>query len=84
MQQEFFTNRYGQVISATTESIELIKFNQKQAESFFGCKLPLKGSKLDYTSFFEERVNLMENWLDQCKRALRLYQREVGITPVEG
>ena len=84
MTQEIFTNRYGQIIPATTESIDLIKYNQKQSESFFGCKLPKTGSKLDYASFFEERVELLENWLNQCKRGLRLYQREVGINPVEG
>lgn len=84
MIQEQFTNRYGDVIPATTDSINLIKFSVKQSESFFGCKLPQKGSNLDYASFFEERVKLMENWLDQCKRGLRLYQKEVGITPVEG
>ena len=79
MKTNYFTNRHGDVIPATEESITLIKFSVKQSEAFFGEKLPQKGNHLDYASYFQERIKLLENWIEQNKRALTLYRGLAGI-----
>ena len=74
MEFQNFKDRYGNVVPATKATIDLVKFNKKQCEGFFGEKTLEKGSNLDYASWFQKRIALYELWLEQCRIGYELFK----------